>query len=74
MQVRILVVRELKNAFNKLFKFYDVFCLSFPRIIRYEKEIQTNMKMCTGIDVSLAQYFDRKLNTDDRCHWGHLAV
>ena len=40
------------------------------RIIRNEKEIQTNMKMCTGTDDSLAQYFNRKLNTDDGCHWG----
>ena len=34
------------------------------------KEIKTNSKMCTGADVSLAQYFNKKLNTDDRCHWG----
>ena len=57
------------------FKIHDVlfvFCLIFGRIIhvRTEKEIQTNMKMCTGADVSLAQYFNRKLNTDDGCHWG----
>ena len=41
----------------------------FWRIIRNEKEIQTNMKMRTGDNVSFAQYFNRKLNTDDRCHW-----
>ena len=35
-----------------------------------EKEIQAETKMCTGAYVSLAQYFNRKLNTDDRCHWG----
>ena len=46
------------------------FCLSFGRIKRNEKEIQAEMKMCTGADVSLAQYFNRKLNTDDRCNWG----
>ena len=47
---------------------FILFCLSFGRIIRNEKEIQSNMKMCNGTDVSLAQYFNRKLNTDDRCH------
>ena len=46
------------------------FCLSFGRIKRNEKEIQAEMKMCTGADISLAQYFNRKLNADDRCHWG----
>ena len=46
------------------------FCLSFGRIKRNEKEIQAEMKMCTGAGVSLAQNFNRKLNTDDRCHWG----
>ena len=39
------------------------------RIKHNEKEIQAKMKMCTGPDVSLAQYFNRKLNTDDGCHW-----
>ena len=48
----------------------SVYCLSFGRIKRNEKEIQAEVKMCTGADVSLAQYFNRKLNTDDRCHWG----
>ena len=46
------------------------FCLRFGRIKRNEKETQSNMKMCTGANVSLVQYFNRKLNTDDRCHWG----
>ena len=46
------------------------FCLSFGRIKHNEKEIQAKMKMCTGADFSLAEYFKRKLNTDDRCHWG----
>ena len=62
----------MKNARNKLL-ICDVFirfCLSFRRIIRNEKEIQTNMEMCTGTDVSPAQYFNRKLNTDDRFNWG----
>ena len=44
--------------------------LSFGRIKRNEREIQAEMKMCTGADISLAQYFNRKLNADDRCHWG----
>ena len=47
-----------------LFEFWE------RRIKRNEKEIQAEMKMCTGADVSLAQYFNRKLKTDDRCHWG----
>ena len=42
--------------------------VSFGRIKHNEREIQAKKKMCTG--VSLAQYFNRKLNTDDRCHWG----
>ena len=46
------------------------FCLSIGRIKHNEKEIQAKLKMCTGADVSLAQYFNRKLNTDDGCHWG----
>ena len=46
------------------------FCLSFGRIKHNEKEIQAKMKTCTGADVFLAQYFNRKLNSDDRCNWG----
>ena len=38
-------------------------CLSFGRIKHNEKEIQAKMKLCTGADVSLAKYFNRKLNT-----------
>ena len=53
-----------------MFTVFIHFCLSFGRIKRNEKEIQVEMKMCTGADVSLAQYFNRKLNTDDRGHWG----
>ena len=44
--------------------------MSIGRIKHNEKEIQAKMQMCTGADVSLAQYFNRKLNTDDGCHWG----
>ena len=50
------------------------FLFEFGRIIQNEKEIQSNMKMCTGANVSLAQYFNRKLNTDDSCHWGQVNI
>ena len=65
----------LESIKNGLYKTINApcfihFCVSFGRIKHNQKEIQAKMKMCTGADVSLAQYFNRKLNTDDRCHWG----
>ena len=64
--LRMHVIKLLMHTvfYLFLFEFWE------RRIKRNEKEIQAEMKMCTGADVSLAQYFNRKLNTDDRCHWG----
>ena len=62
------LLESIKNARNKTIN-AQCFYL-FGRIKHNEKEIQAKMKMCTGADVSLAQYFNRKLNTDNVCQWG----
>ena len=65
--MRALRMHVIKRLMHNVFIH---FCLSFGRIKRNEKEIQSKMKMCTGANVSLAHYFNGKLNTDKRCHWG----